>query len=316
MIHPGEALLNDGFVVLGTGAHAPVGPIDPGIQEAVRYTGRNTMCALAAKPFTKLLVAGTRTPGKPFIYSNDLGVTWNDGNTVVPNVQPPAHIFWVPIWNKFIAIMAEGGAKSVSYSADGITWTPYAAPGGVMRKATGFTFNLTGSAGVIALEGVGQNMLVSDNNGLNWGGFFSGIPGGCSLAWNAVANRYLAFVPGTNNMYQSTTGFVWNSHSNGPDVVQGPWAAYSVRFGSRLLLFGSTEEALYSDDGGASWDAATGLSENTSPDNRMVAINGDTLYVAFRSDYNEGAISYDAGETWSDCAHQSGKPLGIAVLLQ
>jgi hypothetical protein len=315
MVHPSNRLVDDGFIVLGNGIHRPVGVIPPEVTEAVRYSGRRLMRGLAMRPFTGLLVAGNKDPGQPFLYSTDFGANWQVG-VANPNEGYPAYVFWVPVWNKFIAIMEEGSRSCVSISANGINWTQYPARGNVMRKATGFAVNLTGNRGIISVEGDDYNMYAADAGGVNWSAFLTGMPGGSSVVWDGINGRFLAFIGGSNNCFRSSNGLSWITAPNGPDVVQGTWAAYSVRFGGRIILFGSTENVLFTDNGGASWEAGSGLSENTSPDNRIVAINGDTLYVAYKSDYNAGSISYDAGETWTDCAHQSGKPLGIAVLLQ
>jgi hypothetical protein len=330
VIHPSGQNSLPTFIVVGNGFTAPVDDIPPDVTIATKNDPFLNHKGIAYSTSLGILVGCTTVAGKEFLWSEDLGSTWN---IVSAPTLKCTRIEWIEYWGRFIAFDEpgnSGGTYIVAQSLDGKVWS------NVLDAGHGRLFGIAMQSSVdpngrmsLAYEGNGNNMFlitgsVADptHGALAVTTVASGITGGqLNVVWDAVSARYLGFKAGGTTVYQSATGTsgTWTVlTTSGPDVIQGQNAAYAVHDdidGDKMILFGSTRFAMFSDDGGTSWQDATGFLQTTGSVNRHVAIEGNTIYVAIDGELNTGYLSRDGGISYVKADHASGKPAGVTFAI-
>jgi hypothetical protein len=304
--HPRPADVPHNIAVVGDGQQDGPSAQPPTVSYSVKDTNLYQISAIAYSPTLSRIVFATKRAGKTFLHSDDLAST----STV--DLPPDGYsgtverIVWCVPFELFIAISTPGSSHPILTSPDGLAWTAHA-----VTLVSNVNSGLAFSNDAIMIS-FGEQVVYSED-GVNWIAKSTGIADGLSLLWHAATGQFYGFRDGTDEYYVSTHGDSWDGPHEGPDIIQGAYCANEANSG-RLVVFGSSIAASYSDDDGTTWHDATGFALNSGNTNRYVAITADTIYVAFDAEVNIGFLTTDNGATWSAAYHKSGIASGATVI--
>lgn len=302
-----KPFLDTEFIISGDGQSGEIPDMPTEVQLALKSSPIKRITALAYDKARNRLVAGTGTGSVRFWYSDDLGSSWKPSNPVSGFIGFADRAFFVEALGEFFMLSAPGSSHRFLHSIDGITWTTRF-PVNAGETVHNFGYAYSPELGFLV---VGNTDVVLRYDGTTFG--FSADPDRLSMVWDSARNRYVGVQSETGNIYISNDATTWDPFGVMPGGVAGTHFVHVTQSG-RIIVFCVDTFARYSDDGGQTWTVASGDVQTSGSVTRYVAVDSNTLYVAYRAELNLAAVSLDGGTTWEQSAHRSGYATAIVAI--
>ncbi len=179
---------------------------------------------------------------------------------------------------------------------NGATWNQTTTPGTpVPMEVTGFTFRNT-LQGWCSIEDFfdGNNGAIweTTDGGQTWNSVYSTTGSVVSVGFCAASNELIASCWNINSISSTDFGVTWTRFA--PSYQNGVTFSGSLGF---VGVFSTTLNALYTIDGGVTWDDAPSIDAETwSP----YAIPGTSMFVAAGEKKNQFFLSTNGGQLWTN----------------